>query len=195
MVPPHHPGAAGSCLPGRDQVPCSWRVNGPRAMPKGRAAIRARTHPLDRARGQTALVGGYSRPPPGERCAGPMVVMVSGDARNRPLSPVQSHYCKQTPSDTPGLECEPCNTRLGCRGFWLGRLDTGARCLNLRARRGCTGSRSGLIGRTARRSTVSGQDRVAVRGDRIGFPGSELAVPFVGLPFDFAGAPEHYASK
>ena len=70
----------------------------PRAMPKG-GGNQSRTHPVDRARGQTALVS-VTPATPGERCAGPMVVMVETQASGQsPAIPLQ-----ETPSDTPGLD-------------------------------------------------------------------------------------------
>ena len=67
-------------------------------MPKG-GGNQSRTHPVDRARGQTALVS-VTPATPGERCAGPMVVMVETQASGQsPAIPLQ-----ETPSDTPGLD-------------------------------------------------------------------------------------------
>ena len=67
-------------------------------MPKG-GGNQSRTHPVDRARGQTALVS-VTPATPGERCAGPMVVMVETQAPGQsPAIPLQ-----ETPSDTPGLD-------------------------------------------------------------------------------------------
>ena len=70
----------------------------PRAMPKG-GGNQSRTHPVDRARGQTALVS-VTPATPGERCPGPVVVMVETQASGQsPAIPLQ-----ETPSDTPGLD-------------------------------------------------------------------------------------------
>ena len=67
-------------------------------MPKG-GGNQSRTHPVDRARGQTALVS-VTPATPGERCAGPMVVMVETQASGQsPAIPLQ-----ETPSDTPGVD-------------------------------------------------------------------------------------------